>query len=119
MRSAVIVDAVRTASGRGKPGGRLSLTHPADLLAHVLKATITRTGLDPVQVDDVIAGCVSQVGEQSTNVARAAVLASGMPELVPATTIDRQCGSSQQAAHFAAQGVIAGAMTSSSRAGWR
>jgi acetyl-CoA acyltransferase len=109
MPEAVIVDVVRTATGRGKPGGALSSVHPVDLLATTLTALLERTGIDPVRVDDVIGGCVSQVGQQSWNVTRNAVLAAGMPESVPATTIDRQCGSSQQAAHFAAQGVIAGA----------
>ncbi|WP_261567953.1 thiolase family protein [Frankia gtarii] len=109
MENAVIVDAVRTASGRGKPGGALSETHPVELLATVLKALVTRNDLDPALVDDVIAGCVGQVGEQSLNIGRTALLSAGFPESVPATTIDRQCGSSQQAAHFAAQGVIAGA----------
>ena len=109
MRSAVIVDAVRTASGRGKPGGALSGTHPVQLLSTVLAALAERTGIDPARVDDVITGCVAQVGEQSLNIGRQGVLAAGWPVSVPATTIDRQCGSSQQAAHFAAQGVIAGA----------
>ncbi|APU14400.1 MULTISPECIES: thiolase family protein [Actinoalloteichus] len=109
MTSAVIVDTVRTASGRGKPGGALSGTHPVDLLAVALRALQARNDLDPALVDDVIGGCVSQVGEQSFNVTRKAVLAAGFPEHVPGTTIDRQCGSSQQAAHFAAQGVLAGA----------
>ncbi|QRP42852.1 acetyl-CoA C-acyltransferase [Amycolatopsis sp. FDAARGOS 1241] len=109
MTNAVIVDAVRTPSGKGKPGGRLSGVHPADLLSAVLLALVERTGLDPVLIDDVLAGCVGQAGEQSLNIARNAVLGAGLPESVPATTIDRQCGSSQQAAHFAAQGVIAGA----------
>jgi acetyl-CoA acyltransferase len=109
MRSAVIVDAVRTASGKGKPGGALSGTHPVDLLAAVLTALAERTGLDPARIDDVITGCVAQVGEQSLNIGRQGVLAAGWPVSVPATSIDRQCGSSQQAAHFAAQGVIAGA----------
>ena len=108
MRTAVIVDAVRTPSGRGKPGGALSGIHPVDLAAHVLRATLERNGLDSRQIDDVLLGCVSQVGEQTMNIARQAVLAAGFDEQVPATTIDRQCGSSQQAAHFAAQGVIAG-----------
>ncbi|MFT3797523.1 thiolase family protein [Microbacterium sp.] len=107
-RTAVIVDAVRTPSGRGKPGGALSGIHPVDLAAHVLRATLERSGLESAQVDDVLLGCVSQVGEQSMNLARQAVLAAGFDERVPATTIDRQCGSSQQAAHFAAQGVMAG-----------
>jgi acetyl-CoA acyltransferase len=109
MTSAVIVDLVRTASGRGKPGGALSGVHPADLLAATLKALVDRNGLDPALVDDVIAGCVSQTGDQAVNVARTAALVAGFPDTVPGTTIDRQCGSSQQAAHFAAQGVIAGA----------
>jgi acetyl-CoA acyltransferase len=109
MRSAVIVDAVRTASGKGKPGGALSGTHPVELLATVLKALVERTGIDPARIDDAITGCVAQVGEQSLNIGRQGVLAAGWPVSVPATTIDRQCGSSQQAAHFAAQGVIAGA----------
>lgn len=109
MRSAVIVDIVRTASGRGKPGGALSGVHPVRLLADTLQALLARTDIDPAQIDDVIAGCVQQVGEQTNNIARSAVLAAGWPDSVPGTTIDRQCGSSQQAAHFAAQGVMAGA----------
>jgi len=109
MAEAVIVDAVRLASGKGKPGGALSGTHPVELLAHVLRAIVDRNGLDPARVDDVIGGCVQQVGEQALNISRTALLSAGFPESVPATTIDRQCGSSQQAAHFAAQGVIAGA----------
>ena len=109
MRSAVIVDAVRTPSGRGKPGGALSGVHPADLAGIVLTALLERNGLESAQVDDVILGCVSQLGDQAMNIARQAVLSAGFDESVPATTIDRQCGSSQQAAHFAAQGVIAGA----------
>ncbi|MBF4562242.1 thiolase family protein [Microbacterium sp. VKM Ac-2870] len=108
MRTAVIVDVVRTASGRGKPGGALSGIHPVDLAAHVLRATLERNGLESTQIDDVLLGCVSQVGEQTMNIARQSVLAAGFDERVPATTIDRQCGSSQQAAHFAAQGVMAG-----------
>ncbi|WP_314431950.1 thiolase family protein [Microbacterium lacticum] len=108
MRTAVIVDAVRTPSGRGKPGGALSGIHPVDLAGHVLRATLERNGLDSRRIDDVLLGCVSQVGEQTMNIARQAVLAAGFDERVPATTIDRQCGSSQQAAHFAAQGVMAG-----------
>jgi acetyl-CoA acyltransferase len=107
VRDAVIVDVVRTAAGRGKPGGQLSGVHPADLLAAVIQAVLSRSDLDPTLVDDVIAGCVSQCGEQALNIARSGVLASGMPESTPATTIDRQCGSSQQAAAFAAQGVMA------------
>ena len=105
---AVIVDVVRTASGRGKPGGALAGVHPADLLAGVLSELVTRNGLDPALVDDVIGGCVSQFGEQSYNVTRTALLSAGFPDSVPGTTIDRQCGSSQQAATFAAQGVMAG-----------
>ena len=107
-RTAVIVDAVRTPSGRGKPGGALSGIHPVDLAAHVLTGVLERNGLASAQIDDVLLGCVSQVGEQTMNVARQAVLAAGFDESVPATTIDRQCGSSQQAAHFAAQGVMSG-----------
>ena len=109
MPSAVIVDAVRTASGRGKPGGALASFHPVDLLARTLQALVARQNLDPALIDDVIGGCLSQVGRQSVNIVRNAVLAAGFPESVPGTTIDRQCGSSQQAAAFAAQGVIAGA----------
>ncbi|GAB0103525.1 thiolase family protein [Nocardia sp. JMUB6875] len=109
MTSAVIVDAVRTPSGKGKIGGGLSEVHPATLLSGVLQSLVERTGIDPALVDDVIGGCVTQSGEQAFNISRTAVLAAGFPESVPATTVDRQCGSSQQAAHFAAQGVIAGA----------
>ncbi|MFD6392539.1 thiolase family protein [Nocardia sp. NPDC060259] len=109
MMSAVIVDVVRTPSGRGKPGGGLSSVHPATLLAGVLAELVDRTGIDPALVDDVIGGCVTQSGEQSSNITRTAVLAADFPESVPATTVDRQCGSSQQAVHFAAQGVLAGA----------
>ncbi|MGO4595354.1 acetyl-CoA C-acyltransferase [Leifsonia sp. 2TAF2] len=106
---AVIVDVVRTPSGRGKPDGELSDIHPADLLAGVLLELVGRTGIDPAIVDDVIGGCVTQSGEQAGNITRTAVLSAGFPESVPAVTVDRQCGSSQQAAAFAAQGVIAGA----------
>lgn len=109
MRNAVVVDVVRTAVGKGKPGGALSGTHPVDLLATVLTAIEQRNGLDPNKIDDVITGCVSQVGEQALNIGRQGVLAAGWPEAIPATTIDRQCGSSQQAVHFAAQGIMAGA----------
>ncbi|ALX65731.1 thiolase family protein [Microbacterium sp. XT11] len=105
---AVLIDVVRTPVGRGKPGGALSEVHPVDLAAGVLTTLLERTGLDSAQIDDVLLGCVSQVGDQSTNIARQAVLAAGFDESVPAATIDRQCGSSQQAVHFAAQGVIAG-----------
>jgi acetyl-CoA acetyltransferase family protein len=107
MTNAVIVDAIRTPLGRRN--GKLKEWHPVDLAAETLKALVERTGLDPALVDDVVMGCVMQVGEQAANVARNAVLAAGWPEHVPGTTVDRQCGSSQQAAHFAAQGVIAGA----------
>ena len=107
MTEAVIVDAIRTPGGRRN--GKLKDWHPASLAAHVLKALGERNNLDPALVEDVIMGCVMQVGEQSLNVGRNAVLAAGWPESVPSTTIDRQCGSSQQAMHFAAQGVMAGA----------
>ncbi|MGA3524011.1 thiolase family protein [Melissospora conviva] len=109
MPSAVIVDAVRTPIAAGKPGGAYAGIHPVDLHAHVLTALVERTGIDPAAVEDVISGAVGQVGEQSGNTARWAALAAGFPESVPAVTVDRQCGSSQQALHFAAQGVIAGA----------
>ena len=109
MTTAVIVDIIRTPSGKGKPGGALSGVHPAALLAQTLTALVERNGLDTALVDDVIAGCVGQIGDQSLNIARTALLTAGFPESVPGTTVDRQCGSSQQAAHFAAQGVIAGA----------
>ncbi|MBV9933882.1 MAG: thiolase family protein [Actinobacteria bacterium] len=107
MPNAVIVDAVRTAGG--KRFGKLSGWHPADLAAEVLKALVERNNLDPGLIDDVIMGCVMQVGDQGLNIGRNAVLAAGFPETVPATSVDRQCGSSQQSAHFAAQGVISGA----------
>ena len=107
MQNAVIVDTLRTPLG--KRNGRLKDWHPVDLAGTALKALVERTGIDPTLIDDVIMGCVMQVGEQSLNVARNAVLAAGLPETIPGTTVDRQCGSSQQAAHFAAQGVMAGA----------
>ena len=107
MQNAVIVDTLRTPLG--KRNGRLKDWHPVDLAGTALKALVERTGIDPALIDDVIMGCVMQVGEQSLNVARNAVLAAGLPETIPGTTVDRQCGSSQQAAHFAAQGVMAGA----------
>jgi len=106
MRDAVIVDAVRTPVG--KRNGMLSSVHPTDLSAHVLKALAARTNLDPALVDDVVWGCVSQVGEQTGCIGRFAALAAGWPEEVPGVTIDRQCGSSQQSVHFAAAGVVAG-----------
>jgi acetyl-CoA acyltransferase len=108
MRDAVIVDAVRTPVAKGKPGGALSGVHPVDLSAHVLKALAERNRLDPGTVDDVVWGCVSQIGEQTACVGRYAVLAAGWPEHVPGVTVDRQCGSSQQAVHQAAAGVISG-----------
>ncbi len=107
MTTAVIVDAVRSPLGRRN--GKLAGTHPVDLAAHSLRALIERTGIDPALVEDVIMGCVMQVGDQAVNVGRNAALAAGFPEDTVGTTVDRQCGSSQQAAHFAAQGVIAGA----------
>jgi acetyl-CoA acyltransferase len=107
MATAVIVDAVRTAGG--KRNGKLSGWHPVDLLSEALVALAARNDLDPALVDDVLTGCVMQVGAQSLNVGRNAVLAAGWPEEIPATTIDRQCGSSQQAAHFAAQAIMSGA----------
>ena len=106
MAEAYIIEAVRTPIGRR--GGGLAAAHPADLGAHVLQALVKRSGIDPAAVDDVIFGCVDQVGAQAINVARTAWLAAGFPEEVPATTVDRQCGSSQQAVHFAAQGILAG-----------
>ncbi|MFE7796650.1 thiolase family protein [Nocardia sp. NPDC057440] len=109
MRDAVIVEAVRTPIGKGKPNGALHNVNAVDLLAHSLREVVDRSGIDPVLIDDVIGGIVTQVGEQGANMTRRAALAAGYPESVPATTVDRQCGSSQQAIHFAAQGVIAGA----------
>ena len=106
MRDAVIVEAVR--SPTGKRGGGLSGVHSADLSAHVLQALAERSGIDPALVDDVVWGCVSQIGEQTFDIARTAVLSAGWPETVPGTTVDRQCGSSQQAVHFAAAGVVSG-----------
>ena len=107
MREAVIVEAVRTPVGRR--GGKLKDWHPVDLLAQTLATLVQRTGIDAALIEDVIVGCVSQVGEQGLNVGRNAALAAGFPESVPGTTVDRQCGSSQQAIHFAAQGVMSGA----------
>ncbi|WP_433660543.1 thiolase family protein [Nocardia sp. CA-128927] len=109
MRDAVIVEAVRTPIGKGKPNGALHDVNAVDLLAHSLREVVDRSGIDPVLIDDVIGGIVTQVGEQGANMTRRAALAAGYPESVPATTVDRQCGSSQQAIHFAAQGVISGA----------
>jgi len=106
VREPVIVDVMRTTFG--KRGGALANWHPVDLLAFALRHLVGHTGVDPERVDDVIGGCVSQVGEQSTNVTRNGWVAAGLPQTVPATTVDRQCGSSQQAMHFAAAGVAAG-----------
>jgi acetyl-CoA C-acetyltransferase len=106
MAQAYIVAALRTAGGRR--GGALSAWHPVNLAAQVLKALVERSGADPATIDDVIMGCVRQVGEQGMNIGRNAVLAAGFPESVPATTFDRQCGSSQQALHFAAQAILMG-----------
>src|SRR5271168_5175619 len=109
MRRAVIVDVVRSPFGRGRAGGALSAMHPVDLYAGVLRALVNRTGVDPALIEDVITGCVIQVAEQSGNIGRQAALAAGLPESVAAVTLDRKCGSAQQALDFAAQGVIAGA----------
>ena len=105
---AVVVDVIRTPVGRGKPGGALSGVHPVDLAAGMLQSILERNGLESGQIDDVMLGCVSQVGDQAMNIARQAVLAAGFDEHIPGTTIDRQCGSSQQAVHFAAAGIAAG-----------
>ncbi|MGW2310527.1 thiolase family protein [Actinomadura luteofluorescens] len=109
MRDAVIVEAVRTPLGKGRAGGALHGDHPADLLARTLASLVERAGIDPAAVDDVIGGVVTQAGDQALNLTRTAVLAAGFPESVPAMTVDRQCGSSQQALHIAAQGVQSGA----------
>ncbi|MCY0857797.1 thiolase family protein [Cupriavidus sp. D39] len=109
MQQAVIVDAIRSPMGRAKPGSAFTELHPTELLAQVLAGLVERNKLDPGLVEDVITGCVSQVGEQSATPGRVAWLAAGFPEHVPSTTIDRKCGSSQQAVHFAAQGIMAGA----------
>src|SRR5215469_10422203 len=106
-REAVIVDTLRTPVGKRK--GRLAGWHPTDLLGFTLRGLLERTGVDPGIVDDVVGGCVTQSGEQGTNVTRNAWVAAGLPWHVPATSVDRQCGSSQQAMHFVAQGVMAGA----------
>lgn len=108
-RRTVIVDGVRSPFGRGRAGGALHGLHPVDLYAQVLRALVDRTGIDPALVEDVITGCVLQVGEQAANIGRHGWLAAGLPESVPAVTLDRKCGSCEQAIHFAAQGVIAGA----------
>jgi len=109
MIDAVIVDAVRTPIGKGKANGALHDINAVDLLAHSLRAVVERTGIDPALIEDVIGGNVTQVGEQGGNITRRALLAAGYPESVPGTTVDRACGSSQQAIHFAAQGIMAGA----------
>lgn len=106
MPEAYIVDALRTPVGRR--GGGLAEVHPADLGAHVLRALVDKTDIDPGAVDDVVFGCVDTIGPQAGDIARSAWLAAGLPESVPGTTVDRQCGSSQQAIHFAAQGVMSG-----------
>src|SRR3954470_15218236 len=106
MPEAYIVDAVRTPVG--KRGGGLSQVHPADLGAHALRALVERTGIDPAVVEDVVFGCVDAIGPQAGDIARTCWLAAGYPEEIPGTTIDRQCGSSQQAVHFAAQAVMSG-----------
>ncbi|OFX00844.1 MAG: acetyl-CoA acetyltransferase [Alphaproteobacteria bacterium RIFCSPHIGHO2_12_FULL_63_12] len=108
-RRAVIIDIVRSPFGKGRPDGALAGIHPVDLYAQVLRALVARTGIDPALIEDAITGCVLQVGEQAGNIGRQAVLAAGLPETVPAVTLDRKCGSAQQAIDFAAQGVIAGA----------
>jgi len=109
MRDAVIIDVVRTPSGKGKAGGYLADIHPIDLLASTLRGLVDRTGIEPAIVDDVVGGCVTQSGQQGGNITRSAVLAAGFPFTVPAVTVDRQCGSSQQALHFAAHTIQAGA----------
>ncbi len=108
MDEAVLVDAVRSPMGKGKPGGALSGLHAVELLAQTISGLLARTGVDPGRVDDVVTGCVSQAGEQSGNVGRMAWLAAGLPEHVPAVTVERKCGSSQQAVHFAAAGIMSG-----------
>lgn len=108
-RRAVIVDIVRSPFARGREGGALANMHPVDLYAGTLQALVARTGVDPALIEDVITGCVIQIGEQAANIGRQAVLAAGFPDTVPAVTLDRKCGSAQQAMDFAAQGVIAGA----------
>ena len=108
MKNPVIVDAIRSPMARAKPDGALAQLHPVDLLSQVLQQLVERNKIDPGQVDDVICGCVSQAGEQAGTPGRLAWLAAGLPTHVPSTTIDRKCGSSQQAVHFAAQAIMAG-----------
>ena len=109
LRRAVIVDVVRSPFGRARENGALASLHPVNLYAEILQALVARTGVDPTLIEDVISGCVIQVAEQSGNIGRQAVLAAGLPESIPAVTLDRKCGSAQQAMDFAAHGVIAGA----------
>ncbi|HEY9544711.1 MAG TPA: thiolase family protein, partial [Solimonas sp.] len=109
MQTPYIVDAIRTPMARGRAGGALADLHPVEILAHLLRTLVTRNRFDPGEVDDIIVGCVSQVGEQSNTPGRMAALAAGYPIHVPSTTVERKCGSSQQAVHFAAQGIAAGA----------
>jgi acetyl-CoA acetyltransferase family protein len=109
MHTPFIIDTIRTPIARGKAGGAFSALHPVELLALTLKALVARNGIDPGEIDDVLIGCVGQVGEQSNNPGRMALLAAGFPSHVPASTVERKCGSSQQAVHFAAQGIAAGA----------
>ena len=109
MRRAALIDVMRTPFGKGKEGGALSSVHPVDLYAKVIKALVERQDIDPNLIEDVITGCVLQVGEQAGNIGRQAALAAGLPESVPALTLDRKCGSAQQAIDSAAQGIIAGA----------
>ena len=109
MTNALIIDAIRTPIGKGRSSGALAGTHPVDLLAHALRGAVEAAGVPADELDDVIGGCVTQVGEQSLNLTRHAALAAGIPEHVPAMTVDRQCGSSQQAVHLAGQGIVAGA----------
>ncbi|MEZ2391788.1 acetyl-CoA C-acyltransferase [bacterium RCC_150] len=109
MPNAVLVDIVRSPMGRGKPGGSLASVHPVELLAQILRELVVRTGVDPGDIDDVIVGCVGQVGEQAATPGRQALLSAGFPTAVPSTTVERRCGSAQQAVDFAVQGVMAGA----------
>ena len=109
LRRAVIVDVLRSPFGRARENGALASLHPVNLYASVLETLVQRTGIDPQRIEDCITGCVIQVAEQSGNIGRQAVLAAGLPESIPAVTLDRKCGSAQQAMDFAAQGVIAGA----------
>src|SRR3546814_18508194 len=109
MQTPYIVDAIRAPMARGRAGGALADLHPVEILAHLLRTLVTRNRFDPGEVDDIIVGCVSQVGEQSNTPGRMAALAAGYPIHVPSTTVERKCGSSHQAVHLAAPGVGAGA----------